>query len=110
VEGIGFIRHKETDRVGAVVTELRRLGVDAEETDDGFVVRPGPISPGVVHTYDDHRMAMSFAVLGLVAPGVSISDPSCVAKTFPGFWGAVERLRRPTGSPDGRVGDAPGAA
>ena len=110
VEGIGFIRHKETDRVGAVVTELRRLGVDAEETDDGFVVRPGPISPGVVRTYDDHRMAMSFAVLGLVARGVSISDPTCVAKTFPGFWGAVERLRRPTGSPDGHVGDAAGAA
>ena len=93
VTGIGFIRAKETDRIGAVVTELRRLGVDAEERPDGFVIRPGPISPGVVRTYDDHRMAMAFAVLGLGAPGVAIAEPACVAKTFPGFWSWLEDLR-----------------
>lgn len=86
VSGIGFIRGKETDRIGAVVRELQALGVDAEELPDGFVVRPGVPHGGRVRTYDDHRMAMSFAVLGLRAPGVVIEDPGCVAKTFPDFW------------------------
>jgi 3-phosphoshikimate 1-carboxyvinyltransferase len=97
VRGIGFIRAKETDRIGAVVTELRRLGVDAVEEPDGFLVRPraeGPaLLPGTVHTYDDHRMAMSFAIGGLGTPGIAIADPGCVAKTFPGFWTVLESLR-----------------
>jgi 3-phosphoshikimate 1-carboxyvinyltransferase len=96
VTGIGFIRGKETDRVRAVVTELRRLGVDAEEEPDGFVVRPRPIRPATVQTYDDHRMAMAFALVGLRAPGVQIADPSCVAKTFPGFWAFLDELRAPS--------------
>ncbi|HEX4868322.1 MAG TPA: 3-phosphoshikimate 1-carboxyvinyltransferase [Acidimicrobiales bacterium] len=96
VSGIGFIRGKETDRVRAVVTELRRLGVDAEEEPDGFVVRPGPLRPATVHTYDDHRMAMAFALVGLRAPGVQIADPSCVGKTFPGFWAFLDELRAPS--------------
>jgi 3-phosphoshikimate 1-carboxyvinyltransferase len=95
--GIGFIRAKESDRVGAVVSELRRLGVDADEETDGFVVRPaaGPprLTPAVVRTYADHRMAMSFALLGLVAPGVQVADPGCVAKTFPGYWDLLDALR-----------------
>jgi len=94
VHGIGFIRRKETDRVRAVVAELRRLGVTATELDDGFRIEPGPVSGGVVQTYDDHRMAMSFAVLGLKVPGIAIADPGCVAKTFPGFWAALDDLRR----------------
>lgn len=96
VTGIGFIRAKESDRIGAVVTELRRCGVDAEEEPDGFVVRPGPQQPrgAVVQTYDDHRLAMSFAVLGLVVPGIVIADPGCVAKTFPDFFDRLEQLRR----------------
>lgn len=93
VTGIGFIRRKETDRVAAVVAELRRLGIEATEDDDGFTIHPGPIRPGVVHTYDDHRMAMSFTILGLAVPGVSIADPGCVAKTFPEFFDVVEGLR-----------------
>lgn len=93
IEGIGFIRRKETDRIAAVVAELRRLGVDAVELDDGLRVEPGPVTPGVVRTYHDHRMAMSFAVLGLRAPGVEIADPGCVSKTFPTFWDVLERLR-----------------
>jgi 3-phosphoshikimate 1-carboxyvinyltransferase len=94
VRGIGFVRGKETDRLAAVVRELRRCGVQAEETDDGFVVHPGTPQPAVVETYDDHRMAMSFALLGLRVPGIAIADPGCVAKTFPGFWDALEGLRR----------------
>ncbi len=93
VRGIGFIRAKETDRVAAVVSELRRCGVDADETDDGFVVRPGIPRPAVVQTYDDHRMAMSFALLGLRAPGIEIADPGCVAKTFPGYFAMLDGLR-----------------
>ena len=93
VTGIGFIRRKETDRIAAVVAELRRLGVMATEDVDGFTIMPGPTVPAVVETYDDHRMAMSFTVLGLVRPGVSIADPGCVAKTFPMFFDVVEGLR-----------------
>ncbi len=94
VTGIGFIRGKETDRIAAVVHELQRLGVDAGELSDGFVVNPGRPQPGVVRTYDDHRMAMSFAVMGLRVPGIAIADPMCVAKTFPRFWDVVDGLRR----------------
>ena len=93
VRGIGFIRAKETDRIAAVVTELRRLGVAAEEHADGFTVHPGTPTPGVVRTYDDHRMAMSFALLGLRVPGIEIADPDCVAKTFPDYFAVLEGLR-----------------
>jgi 3-phosphoshikimate 1-carboxyvinyltransferase len=94
VTGIGFIRKKETDRVGAVVRELLKLGVRAEEEADGFVVHPGLPRPGSVKTYDDHRMAMSFALLGLRQPGIVIEDPGCVSKTFPTYFEVLERLRR----------------
>jgi 3-phosphoshikimate 1-carboxyvinyltransferase len=97
VRGIGFIRRKETDRVAAVVTELRRLGIRAEEEPDGFLIEPGTPRPGRVRTYDDHRMAMSFALLGLVVPGIEIADPGCVAKTFPRYFEVLDQLRAPTG-------------
>ncbi|MET0343593.1 MAG: 3-phosphoshikimate 1-carboxyvinyltransferase [Polyangiales bacterium] len=94
VTGIGFIRNKETDRVGAVVNELSKLGIRADEEADGFVVHPGAPRPGDVSTYDDHRMAMSFALLGLVHPGIRILDPGCVSKTFPDYFDVLESLRR----------------
>lgn len=94
VDGIGFIREKESDRVAGPVTELRRAGVDAEEHEDGFVVRPaGRPGPAVFDTYEDHRMAMAFSLVGLVVPGVAVRDPGCVAKTFPGYFEALEQLR-----------------
>ncbi len=65
MRGIGFIRGKETDRIGAVVTELRRAGIDACEEYDGFMVQPAKPKPTRFRTYDDHRMAMSFAMIGL---------------------------------------------
>jgi 3-phosphoshikimate 1-carboxyvinyltransferase len=95
VTGVGFTRAKESDRVGGVVAELQRLGIDAVEEPDGFVVRPGPFRPGRVETYDDHRMAMSFALVGLRVPGIEIADPGCVAKTFPGFFEVLDSLRVP---------------
>ena len=93
ITGIGFIRHKETDRIAAPVTELQRLGIRAESTDDGFIVHPGPVTGGLVDTYDDHRMAMSFALLGLVHPDVVIDNPGCVDKTFPRFFEVLDSLR-----------------
>ena len=93
ITGIGFIRGKETDRIAAVVSELRRLGLEATEDPDGFTVRPGPTRPAVIETYDDHRMAMSMALIGLARPGVVIADPSCVHKTFPSYFEELDRLR-----------------
>jgi 3-phosphoshikimate 1-carboxyvinyltransferase len=95
ITGIGFIRRKETDRIAATVAELRRAGVDAEEEPDGLVVRPTPGAPrgARIQTYDDHRMAMSFAVLGLRTPGTVVLDPGCVSKTFPGFFDTLDQLR-----------------
>ena len=93
VTGIGFTRAKESDRVGGVVRELQRLGVDAQEEADGFMVRPGSFHPARVRTYDDHRMAMSFALVGLRVPGVEIANPGCVAKTFPDFFEVLAGLQ-----------------
>ncbi|MEZ5234774.1 MAG: 3-phosphoshikimate 1-carboxyvinyltransferase [Acidimicrobiales bacterium] len=92
--GIGFIRRKESDRIGAVVGELRRLGIAADELDDGMTVHPaGPAARGTtVQTYDDHRLAMSFAVVGLRLAGTVVADPGCVAKTFPRFWDVFATL------------------
>jgi len=101
VRGIGFIRGKETDRIGDVVRELRRCGIEADEEADGFVVRPGMPRPARVATYEDHRMAMSFALVGLRVPGIEIADPGCVAKTFPGFWDALDALRPPADGASG---------
>jgi 3-phosphoshikimate 1-carboxyvinyltransferase len=91
IRNIAHVRHKETDRIRAVVTELNRLGIDAQEQDDGLTIRPSAdgsprVRPTVVETYDDHRMAMSFALIGLRAEGIRIANPPCVAKTYPAFF------------------------
>lgn len=93
VTGIGFIRRKETDRIGAVVTELRRIGIDATENGDGFTVVPGETSTATIETYDDHRMAMSMALIGYARAGITIADPNCVRKTFPTYFDEMEQLR-----------------
>ena len=93
ITGIGFIRRKETDRIGAVVHELQHLGINVIEEPDGMIIHPGTPKPARVETYDDHRMAMSFAVLGLRAPGITILEPGCVSKTFPKFFEVLETLR-----------------
>ena len=93
VTGIGFIRYKETDRVTAVVTELQRRGIEASLDDDGFTIKPGPPQPGVVETYDDHRIAMCFSLVSCAGVPVTILDPGCVAKTFPNYFDAFAALR-----------------
>jgi 3-phosphoshikimate 1-carboxyvinyltransferase len=89
VRNVASMRVKETDRIAAVATELRRLGQAVEVGPDWFRITPRPIQPATVSTYDDHRMAMAFAIIGLRAPGVRIADPACVAKTFPGYFDAL---------------------
>ena len=94
VRGIGFIRAKESDRIAAVVSELRRCGVDASEDPDGFTVSPRQTPTGaVIRTYDDHRLAMAFSVLGLAVDGMRIENPGCAAKTFPNFYQTLDSLR-----------------
>ena len=94
IRNVAHIRHKETDRIAALATELRKLGATVEEHPDGLILfPPAAIAPSRVATYDDHRMAMSFALAGLKAPGITILDPGCVAKTYPGFWEDLARMR-----------------
>jgi 3-phosphoshikimate 1-carboxyvinyltransferase len=93
IRNVAHIRHKETDRLAALATELRRLGAGVDEFADGLTISPRPLHGAAVETYNDHRMAMSLAVVGLRVPGVVIHNPGCVAKTYPGFFEDLDRLR-----------------
>jgi 3-phosphoshikimate 1-carboxyvinyltransferase len=93
IRNVAHIRHKETDRIAALATELRKLGAEVEERPDGLTITPRPLRGCVVDTYNDHRMAMSLALVGLKVPGVVIRNPGCVAKTYPGFWQDLAALR-----------------
>ncbi len=92
---VPHIRHKETDRITAVATELRKFGAEVVEHDDGLEITPGPFTPAAIDTYNDHRMAMSFAIAGLVHQGVVINDPGCTAKTYPQFFEDLRALTKP---------------
>ena len=96
IRGIGHVRHKETDRIGDLATELRNLGAEIHEMPDGFQIVPRALRGGDVHTYDDHRMAMSLSLVGLRVPGVTILDPTCTKKTYPDFFDDLERLTATT--------------
>ena len=92
IRGLSTLRLKETDRLAALERELRRIGADASVDGDSLLVVPRPLHGATIETYDDHRMAMSFAVAGLRLPGVRIVDPGCVTKTWPGFFTMLEAL------------------
>ncbi|MBU2054662.1 MAG: 3-phosphoshikimate 1-carboxyvinyltransferase [Proteobacteria bacterium] len=92
IRNIAHLRLKECDRLAALVTELRRTGIGAEELPDGISIAGGKPRGAVIETYNDHRIAMSFAILGLAAPGMRIAGETCVGKSFPGFWTALEGL------------------
>lgn len=86
IRNVAHIRHKETDRIAALATELRKFGAEVDERADGLTIVPKPLTGAAIDTYNDHRMAMSMALVGLKVPGVVIRNPGCVAKTYPGFW------------------------
>ena len=90
--GIKNLRIKETDRIAALANELTRLGASVEAGEDFIIIEPGTHRPAEVETYDDHRMAMSFAVAGLGIPGVKIKNPRCVDKSFPDFFERFQEL------------------
>ncbi|HEU4351129.1 MAG TPA: 3-phosphoshikimate 1-carboxyvinyltransferase [Burkholderiales bacterium] len=93
IRNVASWRVKETDRLAAMATELRKLGATIEEGKDFLKIVPGRLRPGAsVDTYDDHRMAMSFALVALGGVAVRINDPQCVAKTFPGFFDAWKSI------------------
>ena len=89
---VPHLRIKESDRIAATVAAARAVGCRAEEREDGFVIHGGGGTGGTVDPRADHRIAMAFAVAGLVIPGVRIRDPGCVAKSYPGFWDDLARL------------------
>jgi 3-phosphoshikimate 1-carboxyvinyltransferase len=92
IRNVAHIRDKETDRIGDLVRELRRLGGECQELPDGLSIVPAPLHGASIATYDDHRMAMSLALAGLVVPGVRIENPACVGKTFPQYWRELDTL------------------
>jgi 3-phosphoshikimate 1-carboxyvinyltransferase len=92
ITGAAHLRHKESDRLAAVAAELGKMGLKVAETADGLIIHGGAPHAAIIHTYDDHRIAMSFAVAGLKIPGITISDPQVVAKSFPDFWEFWEKL------------------
>lgn len=92
ITGIGHIRHHETDRIAALVTEINGLGGKATELSDGIRIEPAELSGGSWHAYADHRMATTGALLGLLVPGVQIDDIACTAKTLPDFPELWQRL------------------
>ena len=94
IRNVGHIRHKETDRIAALATELRKLGAEIEEQTNGLRITPKPLHGAAIDTYDDHRMAMSMALAGLVVPGVVIRDPDCTSKTYPEFFHDLAGLGR----------------
>jgi 3-phosphoshikimate 1-carboxyvinyltransferase len=90
IRNVGNLRIKESDRLAALESEIRRLGGRAEAGRDWLRIEPAPLHGAVIETYADHRMAMSFALAGLAVPGVAIRDPGCVAKTWPDFFAALD--------------------
>ncbi len=86
IRNVEFIRHHESDRIRALATELARLGVKVVEHHDGLDIEPSRPAPAAIETYDDHRIAMSFAIMGLRVPGIRIKEPGCVSKTYPHFF------------------------
>jgi 3-phosphoshikimate 1-carboxyvinyltransferase len=94
ISGIASARLKETDRIHATCKELRRLGVQVDEHDDGMTIYPCKnFQPATIHTYNDHRMAMAFSLIGLRVGGITIENPACVSKTFPNYFDVLETLQ-----------------
>ena len=96
IRGVGFIRAKESDRIGMLARELRKCGITVIELDDGLRIEPGFSHGAALETYHDHRLAMAFGVMGLGLAGVRVHDPDVVSKSWPDFWTVLEGLRPST--------------
>jgi 3-phosphoshikimate 1-carboxyvinyltransferase len=91
IRGVGFIRAKESDRIGDLATQLRAVGTEVHEQPDGLHIVPRALHAAVLDTHDDHRLAMALALLGLRCNGVAVRDPEVVAKSWPDYWSAMAR-------------------
>ena len=94
ITGIGHIRFQESDRIHAIVTELQKMGIQCDETDNSITIYPGTPTPSLVETYDDHRMAMGFSLIGLRCDGIVINDPDCCRKTFENYFTVLDECIR----------------
>ncbi|HJX59654.1 MAG TPA: 3-phosphoshikimate 1-carboxyvinyltransferase, partial [Thermodesulfobacteriota bacterium] len=92
IQNISHLRFKESDRIGALMEELRKVGIQVEEGEEWLAIEGGKAHGAEIDTHDDHRLAMSFALIGLVVPGIKIKGEQCVAKSFPDFWKTLGRL------------------
>ena len=92
ITNVAHLRIKESNRLAAMVTELNRIGITAEELSDGLMIKGGKPAAASIQTYNDHRIAMSFAVAGLLIRGIEVSDKKCVDKSFPDFWKELEKI------------------
>ncbi|MHC4660709.1 MAG: 3-phosphoshikimate 1-carboxyvinyltransferase [Planctomycetota bacterium] len=92
IVNVGGLRHKESDRIAAIVEELRRAGIEVREFEDAMTIVPSAPKPAVFETHNDHRIAMSMALMGLVVPGVKVKNPEVVSKSYPGFWDDLNSL------------------
>ncbi len=92
IKNIAHLKIKETDRIEALANELRKIGAQVEAGNDYLKIIPQPLHSASIKTYNDHRMAMSFAIAGLKIPGLIIQDPECVKKSYPGFWNDLNKL------------------
>ena len=92
INNVAHLRGKESDRLAAVAAELEKMGIATQSRPDGITIAGGTPQGAVIETYDDHRIAMSFAMAGLKIPGMFIRNPGCVAKSFPDFWDVLETL------------------
>jgi len=92
IRGVGFIRAKESDRIGDLATELRKFGAEIHEHDDGLSIVPQPLHGAHVETHEDHRLAMAFSIIGSKVPGVEINDPGVVSKSWPTYWDDLKQM------------------
>jgi 3-phosphoshikimate 1-carboxyvinyltransferase len=92
IGGLGSLRHKESDRLAALSTEIGRLGGVVSVDGNSLVINPTPLHGGVIDPHGDHRIAMALACAGTVVPGVSIADPQVVNKTWPEFWDVLAQM------------------
>ena len=90
IKGIGHIRYQECDRMAAIVSQLKAMGIDCEMGEDFIRIIPGSPKPCVVETFEDHRMAMGFSLTGLKSDGIVIGNPGCCAKTFENYFEVLE--------------------